>query len=71
MHVNFGVFPPLQEHIRNKGLRYRAFFNRQVSGMNSYIEELADIGVVDGPATGLANRLEVAIAEAGLSDSSD
>ena len=71
MHVNFGVFPPLEQPIRNKGQRYRAFLERQVSAMDDYVTELVKAGIIDQPATGLVDRLETAIAEAGLSGSSD
>jgi len=48
MHVNFGVFPPIDSPIRNKGQRYRAFLERERADMKAYVDELAEAGILDG-----------------------
>lgn len=45
MHVNFGIFKPLDEHIRNKGQRYAAYSQRGHEAIETYVQALAEIGV--------------------------
>ena len=46
MHVNFGVYPPLAVPERNKGKRYRAFFERERKDMAEYVEALCESGFI-------------------------
>ena len=66
MHVNFGVFPPLEQPIRNKGARYAAFLERQRADLKSYCEELAQNGLMLDGTEGLVARWFEAVQEAGL-----
>ena len=62
MHVNFGVFPPLAQHIRNKGARYRAFLERERADMERYVNELVDMGVLESPSADLTDRWDALVA---------
>ena len=66
MHVNFGVFPPLEQHIRNKGARYAAFLERQRADLSSYCMELADVGLLRDGAEALVERWFDTVIKAGL-----
>ncbi|MDO4532958.1 MAG: FAD-dependent oxidoreductase, partial [Coriobacteriia bacterium] len=66
MHVNFGVFPPLEQPIRNKGARYAAFLERQRTDLASYCEELSQNGLLLDGAENLVERWFAAVQEAGL-----
>ena len=43
MHVNFGIFPPLEEHIRNKAARREAFVSRGERELEEYLASRADL----------------------------
>lgn len=45
MHVNFGIFEPLENHIRNKGQRYEAYAKRGSEAISAYANELRAAGV--------------------------
>ena len=47
MHVNFGIFEPLTNKIKNKGLRYQEYAQRGDRAMMSWCEELYKIGVLN------------------------
>ena len=40
MHVNFGIVPPLEKCVRNKGERYEAYATRAQKELHTYIENL-------------------------------
>lgn len=46
MHVNFGVMPPLDTPIRNKGARYEAYAARGAEALAMYRRELTDAGLM-------------------------
>ncbi|MBQ9041256.1 MAG: methylenetetrahydrofolate--tRNA-(uracil(54)-C(5))-methyltransferase (FADH(2)-oxidizing) TrmFO [Eggerthellaceae bacterium] len=48
MHVNFGVMPPLDQPVRNKGKRYEAYSERGLAALGSYKGELAACGLLEG-----------------------
>lgn len=50
MHVNFGIFDPLEIRIKNKQERYRAYALRAREHIARYREELAGLGLIDGNA---------------------
>lgn len=66
MHVNFGVFPPLEQHIRNKGARYAAFLERQRADLSSYCKGLADEGLLKDGTEALVERWFDTVNKAGL-----
>ena len=70
MHVNFGVYPPLEQHIKNKGARYRAFAERELADMGSYVEELTSLGIVDDTRTNVLKRWRDALVTAGMAEES-
>ena len=39
MHVNFGILKPLDQHIRNKGMRYAAYAERGSRAMEGYVAD--------------------------------
>lgn len=39
MHVNFGILKPLDQHIRNKGMRYAAYAERGSRAMEDYVAD--------------------------------
>lgn len=45
MHVNFGIFEPLDPPVRNKGQRYAAYAQRGVRAMDAYVQGLRENGV--------------------------
>lgn len=45
MHVNFGIMPPLEQRIRNKRDRYRAYAERGAEALARYRRELASRGL--------------------------
>ena len=45
MHVNFGLVPPLAEHIRNKGERRAALARRAEADFDSFVESRPDLGL--------------------------
>lgn len=47
MHVNFGVFPHLEPHVRNKKLRYEHYAQRGNEALCRYRQSLIDCGVID------------------------
>ncbi|MGN0046806.1 MAG: methylenetetrahydrofolate--tRNA-(uracil(54)-C(5))-methyltransferase (FADH(2)-oxidizing) TrmFO [Eggerthellaceae bacterium] len=51
MHVNFGIFEPLDPPIRNKGQRYEAYAKRGAAAIDEYASALRQqgIGVADVP----------------------
>lgn len=67
MHVNFGVFPPLEEHIRNKGQRYQAFLERERQDMARYVSHLQELGFLEHQKPEALALLEDSIARSGLS----
>lgn len=46
MHVNFGIVPPLEKHIRNKRDRYAAFAKRGHDAADAYRSELQRAGLM-------------------------
>lgn len=46
MHVNFGIMPPLQTRIRNKGQRYAAYAQRGREDLASYAATLRGLGIL-------------------------
>lgn len=48
MHVNFGILPPLDNHIRNKRDRYEAYRKRGDDALESYSSELIRQGLLEG-----------------------
>ena len=46
MHVNFGVFPPLAEPVRNKRARYEAYAQRGRAALLEYRQQLEDVGLI-------------------------
>lgn len=40
MHVNFGILPPLEHHVRNKQSRYVAYAERGASALDAYRNQL-------------------------------
>lgn len=40
MHVNFGILPPLEKQIKNKGQRYEQFAKRGKISFDKYVSEL-------------------------------
>lgn len=51
MHVNFGIMEPLEQRIRNKRDRYRAYAERAHAALLQYGAELEGVGLVE-PAEG-------------------
>ena len=47
MHVNFGIFEPLDNKIKNKGLRYQEYASRGERAMTSWCDELYKIGILN------------------------
>lgn len=52
MHVNFGILPPFDQHIRNKRERYAAYAERGAQALAAYRDELAQRGLALGGAAG-------------------
>lgn len=46
MHVNFGIMPPLDEHIRNKGQRYAAYAARGSAALRAFADDLRAKGLL-------------------------
>ena len=46
MHVNFGILKPLDQHIRNKGMRYAAYAERGSRAMESYVADIRAKGLL-------------------------
>ena len=46
MHVNFGILKPLDQHIRNKGMRYAAYAERGSRAMEGYVAEIRAKGLL-------------------------
>ena len=46
MHVNFGVFEPLEQKVRNKRDRYRAYAERGADALASYVHDLESKGLM-------------------------
>lgn len=46
MHVNFGIIPPLDQHIRNKRERYAAYSQRGQEALSEYASELDKSGLL-------------------------
>ncbi len=49
-HVNFGDFPPLPQHIKNKSQRYAAYAKRAEEALSAYAANLAAVGIVEPDA---------------------
>lgn len=45
LHVNFGIMPPLEQHIRNKRERYEAYRSRGEAALAAYVDGLRDCGL--------------------------
>lgn len=45
MHVNFGLMVPLENKIKNKQERYRAYAERAEESMRRYVKDLAQAGI--------------------------
>ena len=46
MHVNFGILKPLDQHIRNKGMRYAAYAERGSRAMEGYVADIRTKGLL-------------------------
>ena len=46
MHVNFGILKPLDQHIRNKGMRYAAYAERGSRAMEGYVTDIRAKGLL-------------------------
>ena len=46
MHVNFGILKPLDQHIRNKGMRYAAYAERGSCAMGGYVADIRAKGLL-------------------------
>ena len=46
MHVNFGILKPLDQHIRNKGMRYAAYAERGARAMEGYVADIRAKGLL-------------------------
>lgn len=46
MHVNFGILKPLDQHIRNKGMRYAAYAERGSRAMKGYVADIRAKGLL-------------------------
>ena len=46
MHVNFGIMPPLEKPVRNKGARYEAYARRGAEALEVWLAELRERGIV-------------------------
>ena len=46
MHVNFGILKPLDQHIRNKGMRYTAYAERGSRAMEGYVADIRAKGLL-------------------------
>lgn len=46
MHVNFGILKPLDQHIRNKGMRYAAYAERGSRAMEGYVADICAKGLL-------------------------
>lgn len=46
MHVNFGILKPLDQHIRNKGMRYAAYAERGSRAMEGYVTDIRVKGLL-------------------------
>lgn len=46
MHVNFGILKPLDQHIRNKGMRYAAYAERGSRAMEGYVADIRAEGLL-------------------------
>lgn len=46
MHVNFGILKPLDQHIRNKGMRYAAYAERGSHAMEGYVADIRAKGLL-------------------------
>ena len=42
MHVNFGIMPPLETPIRNKGQRYAAYAARGAEALEGFLSDLRE-----------------------------
>lgn len=47
MHVNFGVFPPLDTPVRNKRDRYAAYAERGAEALDAYRDDLVAAGLLE------------------------
>ena len=47
MHVNFGIMPPLPEHVKNKRARYAAYAERGAQSLEAYRGALAAAGLME------------------------
>lgn len=45
MHVNFGVFPPIEPYVKNKGQRRHAYAMRGEKSMKRYLDQLHACGI--------------------------
>ena len=45
MHVNFGIFPPLPEHVRDKAKRRQAYADRAAVDLDAYLSGRGDLGL--------------------------
>ena len=46
MHANFGILKPLDQHIRNKGMRYAAYAERGSRAMEGYVADIRAKGLL-------------------------
>ena len=69
MHVNFGVFPPLEKPERNKGARYAALTAREGRAIEAYATRLTASGLLSDRASRVHAKWHEAQAQAGFAGS--
>lgn len=45
MHVNFGIYPPLAEHVRDKAKRRQAYADRAAADLEAYLAARGDLDI--------------------------
>ncbi len=45
MHVNFGIYPPLAEHVRDKAKRRQAYADRAAADLEAYLATRGDLDI--------------------------
>lgn len=71
MHVNFGVFPPLDPPIRNKGQRYTAFQARQERSLDAYAAQLESVGLLSPSRSHVAASWQDFLVSKGMVDAGE
>ncbi|WP_415860333.1 methylenetetrahydrofolate--tRNA-(uracil(54)-C(5))-methyltransferase (FADH(2)-oxidizing) TrmFO [Paratractidigestivibacter sp.] len=45
MHVNFGIYPPLEQHVRDKAKRRQVYADRAAADLDAYLAGRSDLGL--------------------------